>query len=142
MTSPISLTGRLVKISPLAFSPSGAARCTFTIATSRRVKDDTTGKWNDTDTTYWRCTAWRNLAEHLTDSELPMGTEVLVLGDAKDQSWTKDGQEHKALQVTAKTIAVGISRSPVTLKRTKPTTEAATPTNTTSAWDEDPWTAN
>jgi single-strand DNA-binding protein len=140
--TPITITGRLVKTSALGFTPSGKAKCNFSLATSRRVKEGDT--WKDVDTTFWEVTAWQKLAEHLTDSELPNGTEITVIGEAAERTWTdKTGQERKTLQITARHIGVSISRSPVTLKRdtTKTTTPTAA-TNTASAWDEDPWTTN
>ena len=86
MSSTMTLTGRLTGAPELRFSASGVAVAAFTVVTSRRVKDQNTGEWSDSDTTYWDCKAFKQLAQNLVDS-LDKGMEVIVVGRAVQESW-------------------------------------------------------
>ena len=60
------LLGHLGKDAETKFTPSGVAKTTFTLATSRRWKDQQTGDWKE-ETEWHNVTLWRseNLANYL-----------------------------------------------------------------------------
>lgn len=115
----ITITGRLGKTPELAFISQGTARASFSLATSSSKKLPT-GEWAEGPTSWWNCTAWNKLAEHLTDSDLTPGTELTVAGELTEQTYTKrDGTQGKSVELTARTIAVSITRGPVTVRSTR-----------------------
>ena len=63
----ITVAGNLARDPELKYTPSGAAVATFTIAANERIRGDD-GQWKDGPTSWVRCTAWRDLAEHFTES--------------------------------------------------------------------------
>jgi single-strand DNA-binding protein len=50
MSTTVTLTGRLTKDPELRYSANGKPLVRFSVATSRRVKDQQTGEWSDADT--------------------------------------------------------------------------------------------
>jgi len=55
--------------------PSGQAVCNFRLAVTPRVKDG--DGWKDGDTSFFRITVWRQLAEHLVPALSPDGPEFV-----------------------------------------------------------------
>jgi single-strand DNA-binding protein len=136
MTTPITLVGGLVAEPELAFTPSGVARANLRIATSKRTRNDD-GTWTDGPSTYWRVTAWRKLAEHLADSGLAKGDELVIVGEAAEREYTTaNGETRRTLEINATSIGLSLTRSPARISRT-PRTDRL-PGLTTTAHD-DPW---
>jgi single-strand DNA-binding protein len=105
MSTPVTLTGRTVAEPELRFSAKGQPVARFTVVTSRRVRDSQTGEWSDTDTSFWDCVAFSQLAENVAES-LVKGTAVIVTGRAAQEEWeTKDGQKRRSIKVTADEVA-------------------------------------
>lgn len=103
MSAPTTLVGRLAADPELKFTAGGRAMCHFAVITSRRTKDSD-GNWTDTDNTYWRCTAWADLAENICEL-LAKGNAVIVHGTLAERSWTgKDGEEHKSIEMRADAV--------------------------------------
>lgn len=96
MSAPITLTGRMAGDPELKFTQQGKAIARFTVVTSRRRKNG--DQWEDADTTFWTCTAWEQLAEHVTEN-LRQGAAVIVSGQAFQSNWEKDGQKHSRIEV-------------------------------------------
>src|SRR5690606_5123010 len=96
MSAQITLVGRLTADPELRFTPTGTAVARFTVATSRRRKDG--DQWVDADTTFWVCTAWEQLAEHIAE-HLTKGAAVIVVGQAHQTSWeSEDGQKRSRIE--------------------------------------------
>jgi len=91
----VTLLGNLGKDAETKFTPAGQARTTFTLATSRRWKDQQTGDWKE-ETDWHSCVVWRaeNLANYLLK-----GKQVYVEGRLQTRSWDKDGQKHYMTEV-------------------------------------------
>jgi Single-strand binding protein family len=62
----VTITGNLTDDPEVTFTPNGAAVCNFRVAVTARIKDG--DAWRDGDTSFYRITAWRALAEHVGDS--------------------------------------------------------------------------
>lgn len=108
MSGTLTLTGRLTASPELRFSPSGVAVAAFTVVTSRRVKDQTSGEWSDADTTFWDCKAFKQLAQNLVDS-LDKGMEVIVVGRAVQESWEDKQSGQKRSKIAVRVDAIGPS---------------------------------
>src|SRR5689334_24956080 len=94
----VILLGNLGKDAETKFTPSGVARTTFTIATSRRWKDQQTGEWKDM-TDWHNVVLWRS--ENLTNYLLK-GKQVYVEGRLESRSWEdKEGQKRYITEVVA-----------------------------------------
>jgi single-strand DNA-binding protein len=86
----VILLGRLGKDAETKFTPSGVARSTFTLATSRRWKDQQSGEWKE-ETDWHNVLLWRaeNVANYLLK-----GKQVYVEGRLQTRSYDdKDGQK-------------------------------------------------
>jgi single-strand DNA-binding protein len=93
----VTINGNLTENPELRFTPNGAPVANFTVAVTPRVKDG--DGWKDGDTSFFRCTAWRTLAENLAES-LSKGARVLVQGRLQQRSWeTPEGDKRSVVEV-------------------------------------------
>ena len=98
MNPTITVTGRVGTIPELRFTQSGVAVCSFSVVTDRRTKNEQTGEWESHDTTWFRFTAWRQLAETITE-EIDKGDAIIAEGRINLAEYeTKDGQKGKSLE--------------------------------------------
>jgi single-strand DNA-binding protein len=130
----LTITGNLTAEPELRFTSTGVAVAAFTVAASRRVLDQETGQWKDGDTLFLRCSAWRNLAEHICDSALAKGTRVIVTGRLKQRQYeTPDGDKRTVYELDADDI--GPSLKWATAKVAKTTREKVPhPAETVGPW--------
>ena len=78
----------------------------FRVATNDRVKNDTTGEWEDKNTSWWTVKAWRTLAEQ-SKSVIKKGMEVIIVGKIYEENWTdKDGVKRSSYEINADSISV------------------------------------
>jgi single-strand DNA-binding protein len=89
-----TIIGNLTEDPELRFAPNGVPVANFTVAVTPRVKDG--DSWRDGETSFFRCTAWRSLAENLAES-LTKGTRVLVHGRLQQRSWETDAGEKRSV---------------------------------------------
>lgn len=95
----LTIRGRLTNDPELRFTPSGAAVANFTIASNARTFDRLANEWKDADATFWRCAAWRDMAENVAES-LTRGIAVVAVGVVKSRDYeTKDGEKRTSLEV-------------------------------------------
>jgi single-strand DNA-binding protein len=97
----VILLGHLGKDAETRFTPSGAAVTNFTLATSRRWKDQQTGEWKE-ETDWHNIVLWRaeNLANFLTK-----GKQVYVEGRLRTRSYDdKDGNKRYVTEVMAEDV--------------------------------------
>lgn len=100
----ITIRGRLTSDPELRFTPSGAAVANLTIASNARTIDKATNEWRDEPATFWRASAWRDMAEHIAES-LTKGTAVVAFGVVKSREWqTKEGEKRTSLELDLEAI--------------------------------------
>lgn len=75
----ITITGNLTADPELKYVGSGIAVASFTVAISERKFNKASDQWEDGDTMFIRCSAWRELGENVTES-LSKGMRVIVSG--------------------------------------------------------------
>jgi single-strand DNA-binding protein len=114
----VAVTGNLTDNPEVHFTPNGAAVCNFRLAVTPRIKDG--DQWNDGETSFFRITAWRQLAEHVGDS-LSKGDRVIVLGQLRARSWEdKDsGERRTVVEVTAEEVGPSLKWATAKPERTK-----------------------
>jgi single-strand DNA-binding protein len=78
----------------------------FRVATNDRVKNETTGDWEDKNTSWWTVKAWRTLAGQ-SKSVIKKGMEVVIVGKIYEENWTdKDGIKRSSYEINADSISV------------------------------------
>ncbi len=96
----VLLNGRLTRDPELFFTSGGAAKCSFSIAVNRRVKDAKTSEWKD-DTLFMPVVVWREQAERCKE-KLKKGSPVHVEGRLAGREYEdKSGQKRSVLEVIA-----------------------------------------
>jgi single-strand DNA-binding protein len=113
----VAITGNLTDDPEVTFTPGGAAVCNFRLAVTPRVREGDT--WKDGETSFFRITAWRQLAEHVGDS-LSKGDRVIVLGQLRARSWeTPEGERRSVVEVTAEEVGPSLKWATAKPERTK-----------------------
>jgi single-strand DNA-binding protein len=122
----VSLVGNLTDDPEVRFTPQGTTVASFRLAVTPRVKDDQ--GWKDGDTSFFRINAWRDLAEHVTDS-LSKGDRALVLGRLKTRSWeTPEGERRSVVEVEAEEVGPSLKWATATPQRANGKAKADTGT--------------
>jgi single-strand DNA-binding protein len=128
----ISIVGNLTADPELRFTGDGTPWARFTIASTPLRFDRDTGAFRDGDTLFMRCVAWRQLAEHITES-LHKGTRVVVTGRLRQSTWETDGQKRSAIDLDIEEIGPSLRFATASVRRPQRTTVTAT------LADDDPW---
>lgn len=114
----IVIVGNLTDDPELRYTPNGAAVANFSVAVSRRVKDNDTGEWRDAETSFFRVSAWRNLAENVAES-LTRGSRAVVVGRLKQRSWeTPEGDKRSVVEIEADEVAPSLRWATARVEKT------------------------
>jgi single-strand DNA-binding protein len=115
----VTIVGNLTDDPELRYTPNGAAVVNFTVAVSRRFKDEATNQWKDGDTSFLRCSAWRSLAENVAES-LTRGTRVVVTGRLRQRSWeTQEGDKRSTVEIEVDEIGPSLKWATTKVERTQ-----------------------
>ncbi|HZT34023.1 MAG TPA: single-stranded DNA-binding protein [Bryobacteraceae bacterium] len=130
----VILIGHLGKDAETKFTPSGTSVTNFTLATSRRWKDQQSGEWKD-ETDWHRVVYWRaeNVANYLLK-----GKQVYVEGRLQTRSYEdKDGKKVYVTEVVCEDLillsgsrgegAGDYAQQPVSMPRSAPRPQPAPP---------------
>ncbi|MFA3838620.1 single-stranded DNA-binding protein [Streptomyces aureus] len=132
--TPITVIGNLTADPELKFTEGGAALAKFTIAATPRTFDKESGKWTDGTSTFFRCAAWRQLAEHVAES-LTKGSRVVAFGRIRQHNWQTDqGENRSMLALEIDEIGASLRFTTVDINAKRPAPQAATS-------GDDPWTS-
>jgi single-strand DNA-binding protein len=99
MINKVILVGNLGKDPEIRYTPSGTAVANFTIATTERWKDKTSGEMQE-KTEWHRITAWGRLGE-ICGEYLAKGRQVYIEGKLQTRQWEKDGVTRYTTEVIA-----------------------------------------
>jgi single-strand DNA-binding protein len=98
----ITLVGRLGQ-DPVSIGDTGLR---LRLVTNDRVKNEETGKYEDSATSWWTVKVWGRLAEQ-TRNSIKKGQELTVVGKIYEENWTdKTGTNRSSYEVRADSIAV------------------------------------
>jgi single-strand DNA-binding protein len=98
MSIPASILGRMAADPVLQFSANGKPIARFTIVTSGRKLNKSNDTWEDVDVSWWKCTAFDQLAENICE-HLGKGAAVIAQGTVSQDDWTdKDGNNRTSLK--------------------------------------------
>lgn len=100
----VQLIGNLTRDPELRYTPSGAAVCTFGLATNRQWKTDTGEKKEDVE--FHRVVAWNKLAE-ICAQLLTKGRKTFVEGRIRSSKWKgQDGVERTQYEINISDMIV------------------------------------
>ena len=89
----ITIVGNLTDEPELRYTPNGASVVNFRVAHNPREFDRQTNEWKDGTPTYFRCQAWKEFAENISET-LTRGMRVVVSGKLKTRAYkTKEGED-------------------------------------------------
>ena len=118
--TPVTLVGNLTGDPELKFTDGGAALAKFTIAVTPRTFDRAANQWKDGTTAFYRCAAWRTLAEHVAES-LSKGSRVVASGRMRQHDWTDDqGEKRSMLAVEVDDIGASVRFTTVQINGKRP----------------------
>jgi len=104
-----TVAGNLTAVPELRFTPTtGRAVATFTVASTTRVLDTSSGEWRDGGTLFMRCTAWRQMAQNAVES-LRKGDRVVVTGRLQQRTYElHDGQKRSTIELVADEVSISL----------------------------------
>lgn len=113
----ITVTGNLTADPELRFTPSGVPVVSFTVATTRRVYNKDRSEWEDADTTFYACKAWRQMGENAAES-LVKGARVVVHGTLAVRTYErKDGTKGTAVEINVTDVGPSLQRATAQVTR-------------------------
>jgi single-strand DNA-binding protein len=143
----ITIEGNLGADPELRFTPSGAAVCNFRVACTERKKNEQTQQWEDGRQIWFRVTAWREMAENVTES-LRRGDAVVVTGRLYTETFQRrEGGEGLAVCIDANNVAPSLRNATARAQRTERTGQSGGGQQQAPTWGtgygtqggDDPW---
>ena len=100
----VTIIGNLVADPEVRATSNGITVATFTVASTPRFFKRETNSWEEGETLFMRCSAWRELGENIVET-LAKGSRVIVQGKLTQRSWsTPDGQKRSVVEMTVDDI--------------------------------------
>lgn len=127
----VTLQGNLAGDPELRYTAAGKPVANFTVVTSKSYKDEG-GKWQDKDTSFWRCTVWDQQAEFVAES-FQKGDAVIAVGSMAQRSYeTREGENRTVTEVQVTEVGASVKRRPVKIDRAQRSQSSGPPS-------DDPW---
>jgi len=99
MINKVILVGNLGRDPEIRYTPSGTAVANFSVATTERWKDKSSGEMQER-TEWHRIVAWGRLGE-ICGEYLAKGRQVYIEGKLQTRQWEKDGVTRYTTEVVA-----------------------------------------
>lgn len=97
------IIGNVGREPEMRYTQSGVAVCDFSVAVTRRWNDRQTNERRE-ETTWFRVSAWRGLAE-TANSYVHKGMQIMVAGRVNASAYVgQDGEARASLEITAQDI--------------------------------------
>ena len=111
MFQQLTIVGHAGADAEMRYTPDGTAVTTFSVATSKKVRQ-ANGRESEV-TTWFRVTCWRKLAE-ICGEHVRKGDRLLVTGEVYTSAWLdgRSGEPRAALEVRADTVRFLGKREP------------------------------
>jgi single-strand DNA-binding protein len=115
--TPITIVGNLVNDPELRFTNSGQPVAQFRVASTPRIRDNTTGEWKDGDSLFLTCNVWRQMAENVAES-LQRGMRVIVSGRLRQRNYeTAQGEKRTVYEVEVDDVGPSLLRASAKVNR-------------------------
>ncbi len=116
----VQIIGNVTRDPELRFTNAGIAVCSFGIAWTPRRRD-ANGNWEDGETTFFNCSAWRDLGENIAAS-ISKGNRVLVTGSVRARDWEdRDGNKRTSVEIDVDECAPSLRWATAQIERTQRT---------------------
>jgi len=113
----VQIIGNVTRDPELRFTTGGTAVCSFGIAYTPR-KRNAHGEWEDGDTSYFNCSAWRDLGENIAAS-ISKGMRVVVTGSVRARDWEdRDGNKRTSIEIDVDDCAPSLRWAQAQVERT------------------------
>ena len=130
----ITIVGSLGDDPSLRYTASGAAVCSFSVASTPRTLDKASNTWKDGETLWLSCSVWKQAAENVAES-LQKGSRVIVTGRLKTRAWEdRDGNKRTSLELDVDEL--GPSLRYATAKVTKAERDKPAAPATNDLWSQ------
>jgi len=114
----VQIIGTVGQDPELRFTTGGAAVCSFSVAWSPRRRNPQTGEWENGETTWFRCNAWRDLGENIAAS-ITKGSRVVVTGSVRARDWEdRDGNKRTSIEIEVEDCAPSLRWAQAQIERT------------------------
>lgn len=135
----VTVVGNLTGDPELKFVPSGAAVCTFTVASTPRFFDKATNAWKDGEPLFLRCTLWRQAGENVAES-LQRGARVIVTGALKQRSYeTREGEKRTVVELEVDEIGPSLKYATAKVQRMQRSSGSSSGGGGGRPAHDDPW---
>src|SRR5258708_27868318 len=115
--TPITIVGNLVNDPELRFTASGQPVATFRVASTPRIRDNTTNEWKDGDSLFLTCNVWRQMAENAAES-LQRGMRVIVSGRLRQRNYeTQQGEKRTVYEIEVDDVGPSLLRASAKVTR-------------------------
>lgn len=136
----LTIIGNLTADPDLRYTNSGIAFANFTVASTPRNKNPQSGEWEEGEALFMRCTVWRDMAEHVSES-VSKGARVVVYGRMRQRSYTaNDGSNRTSIEMDVDEIGVSLryaTAQPVKAQpKHNPQTQGFASTQDTAPWNQ------
>ena len=130
----VTIVGNLADDPELRYTQGGVAVVSVRVGSTPRTFNRTTSAWEDGETVWVRCTAWREVAENVAQS-LTKGTRVVVTGRLKAPSAYQSAQGEARASLELEIDEIGPSLRYATASITRRAREGGAPA-VESPWGE------
>lgn len=105
----LTLVGNLTKAPEIRYTKDGQAVANFTIASTPRAFNKKTNDWQDGETMFLRCTAWRELAENIGESGWEKN-QLIVTGSLRQRSFeTREGEKRTSYELDVTAVGASVA---------------------------------
>ncbi len=137
----LTIIGNATADAQLRFLSSGAAVASWTVAQTPRVKKG--DEWVDGTTTWYRCTAWRQLAEGCAET-ITRGMRLVVHGRLSTREYEKDGVTRMSVELDVEAVGPDLRYATAKVSKMNRSSEGGSPAHGSSgssggAPSSDPW---
>jgi single-strand DNA-binding protein len=113
----ITVIGNVTADPELRTIASGASVVNFTVASTPRTYNRQTNQWEDGDALFMRCSAWRELADHIQAS-VTKGMRVIVQGRLNQRSYqTQQGENRTVVELQVDEIGPSLRYATAQVQR-------------------------
>jgi single-strand DNA-binding protein len=107
----ITIRGRLTADPELRSIGNGASVCNIRIASNGSTKDRNTNEWHDEPAVFFRCVAWREIAENISRS-LTKGSQVVAIARPRSNTYqSRTGENVTTTEWVIEDIGASMQRA-------------------------------
>ncbi|MEY4296724.1 MAG: hypothetical protein RL016_570 [Actinomycetota bacterium] len=132
----VTIVGNLADDPELRYTQGGVAVVSVRVGSTPRTYNRNTNTWDDGETVWVRCTAWRDVAENIAQS-LTKGTRVVVTGRLKAPSAYQTAQGEARASIELEIEEIGPSLRYATAAVTRKAREGGAPAVAGDPWATD-----